>query len=270
MPRYTLTLEELQALFHLPREQAAASVGLSMSTFRNIVRAHGIARWPFCAEHGNKRNAAAVHSRNAAIESAQRGWTRESLLKFAHMPSRRLCKWLGMRSATFRSFHKSLGIAAWPYRFQKPAKRHGKTKVDGTEQAQKLATGSGGAKVPEDSMAFLDDRTDADVNVFIDSSEDSDDSAKCNPSPAFIDSAKCNPSPVFIDSSESSSEDDNDGGDQDEDALGSPVVHNSDAVCTGTEASAREDPVSCEQSYAEKILQYYELHGCLPDILAPL
>lgn len=258
MPRYTLTLEELQALFHLPREQAAASVGLSMSTFRNIVRAHGIARWPFCAEHGNKRNAAAVHSRNAAIESAQRGWTRESLLKFAHMPSRRLCKWLGMRSATFRSFHKSLGIAAWPYRFQKLTKRHGKTNVDGAEQAQKLATGSGGAKVPEDSMAFLDDRTDADVNVFIDSSEDSDDSAKCNPSPAFIDS------------SESSSEDDNDGGDQDEDALGSPVVHNSDAVCTGTEASAREDPVSCEQSYAEKILQYYELHGCLPDILAPL
>lgn len=258
MPRHSLTLAQLQALFHLPREQAAASVGLSMSTFRNIVRAHGIARWPFCAEHGNSRNAAAVHSKNAAIETAQRGWTRERLLQFAHMPSRRLCKRLGMRSATFRSFHKSLGIAAWPYRAQKL--RRGKAKVDGAEQAQTtLATGSGGASMPANDMAALDDRTDAGARVFIDSSEDSDDSAECKPPP------------VFIDSSESSSEDDNnnDKDSQDEDAWGSPVVYNSDAVCTGTEASALEDPTPGEDSDAEKILKYYELHGCLPDIVAP-
>ena len=253
MPRHSLTLAQLQALFHLPREQAAASVGLSMSTFRNIVRAHGIARWPFCAEHGNSRNAAAVHSKNAAIETAQRGWTRERLLQFAHMPSRRLCKRLGMRSATFRSFHKSLGIAAWPYRAQKL--RRGKAKVDGTEQA----TGSGAARLPANDMAPLDDRTNAGAGVFLDSSEDSDDGAECKPPP------------VFIDSSESSSEDDNDDDkdDQDEDAWGSPVVHNSDAVCTGTEASALEDPTPGEDSDAEKILKYYVLHRCLPDIVAP-
>ena len=115
--------------------------------------------------------------------------------------------------------------------------------------------------MPGNEMAFQEDRTDADARVFIDSSEDSDDSAQCKPPP------------VFIDSSESSSEDDNnndtDNDNQDEDDLGSPVVHNSDDVCTGTEVSALEDPVPGEDSYAEKILKYYELHGCLPDILVP-
>ena len=134
--------------------------------------------------------------------------------------------------------------------------RRGKAKVDGTKQAQTTpATVSGGAKLPANDMAALDDRTDAGAGVFLDSSEDSDDGAECKPPP------------VFLDSSESSSEDDNDEekDNQDEDAWGSPVVHNSDAVCTGT----LEDPTPGEDSDAEKILKYYELHGCLPDIVAP-
>jgi hypothetical protein len=301
MPRDTPSYHTLQALFHLPREQAAASVGVSVSAFRRLARAHGIARWPFCAEHGNSRNASVVHFKNMAMQSAQRGWTRESLLEFAHLPARKVCKRLGLKAASFRAFHKSLGIMVWPYR---PQKNTGKPKrpVDGAAVAMADSSDDSDNSV---AVATKDVHGTAGVgasggavtsvqNGFVDSSDDFDDSAvvamKCvdgtvgaadSAQRGFDDSSKesddsavgdakagYNPLREFIDSSESSS--DNEHASDGEGALSSPVVKNLDAVCTGSDTGACEDGVPHEGSYWETILRHYELHGCLPDVLAQL
>ena len=181
MPR-VIALQTLQSVFHLPLPLAAAELETSVSGLCNIMRAHGIERWPCPTEHINKRNARLVEALRAAVRAKNRALAREALVAFEIMPASKVAALLRMSVARFRKFHQGLGVAMWPYR-PKRRQPYALKMPDDKKSGGQCHEGSRGAKAEAsrtfiDSSESSDDAEGAAPRDFIDSSESSDDVEK--------------------------------------------------------------------------------------------